>query len=79
MASISSKLGPKHKMNIATLCETETYDSIKALLKLVKANTATRAIDAVDFHQVKWLQGQHVAIELLEKEFEKIHEWSKKR
>lgn len=77
MASISSKLAPKHKQTLATIWQTEG-DSLKALFKLIKLNTAEHAINAVDFHQIKWLQGQHTAIELLEKEFEKIDEWSQK-
>jgi len=79
MASISSKLAPKHKQNLATIWESENKDSLKALFKLLKDNSAKHAIDALDFHQVKWLQGQHVAIELLEKELDKILAWSQKR
>jgi hypothetical protein len=79
MASISSKLAPKHKQNLASLWETESKEALKALFKLLKSNTAHHAINAMDFHQVKWLQGQHTAIELLEKEFEAIHSWSQKR
>lgn len=78
MASISSKLAPKHKETLATFWQSDK-DALKALFKLLKANTATHAINALDFHQVKWLQGQHTAIELLEKELEKIDEWSQKR
>jgi hypothetical protein len=79
MASISSKLAPKHKQNLATLWETESKDALKALFKLLKSNIADKSINAVDFHQVKWLQGQYTAVESLEKEFEAIHSWSQKR
>lgn len=78
MASISSKLAPKHKQALATLWQRDK-ESLKALFKLLKENTANHAINAVDYHQVKWLQGQHTMIEGLEKEFEKIDEWSQKR
>jgi hypothetical protein len=78
MASISSKLAPKHKQTLATLWETESKEALIALFKLLKGNAANHSINAVDFHQVKWLQGQHTAIESLEKEFEAIHSWSKK-
>lgn len=78
MATISSKLAPKHKQALASVWQSDK-DSFKALFKLLKANSANHAINAVDFYQVKWLQGQHTAIELLEKEFEKIDEWSQKR
>lgn len=78
MASISSKLAPKHKETLASFWQ-QDKDALIALFKLLKANSANHAINAVDFHQIKWLQGQHTAIELLEKEFEKIDEWSQKR
>lgn len=78
MASIFSKLAPKDRQVLATFYEQETYNSLKKLLKLIKDNSAQHAINAIDFHQVKWLQGQHTAIELLEKELEKIFEWSQK-
>lgn len=78
MASISSKLAPKHKQSLATFWQKDR-DSLKALFKLLKENTANKSINALDYHQVKWLQGQYTAIEMLEKEFEKIDEWSKKR
>lgn len=78
MASISSKLALKDKEALALLYEQEVYTSFKKLLKLIKSNSAEHAINALDFHQVKWLQGQHTAIELLEQEFEKIHTWSQK-
>lgn len=79
MASISSRLGPKDKQTLALFYETEAYTSLKKLLKLVKDNSAKNAINALDFHQVKWLQGQHTAIELLEAELTKIHELDQKR
>lgn len=79
MASISSKLAPKHRQNLATLWETETKESLKALFKLLRSNTADKSINALDFNQVKWLQGQYTAIELLEKELEANHSWSQKR
>lgn len=78
MASISSKLAPKHKETLASFWQ-QDRDAFMALSKLIKANIADKAINAVDFHQVKWLQGQHTALELLEKEFEKIDDWSQKR
>lgn len=79
MASIFSKLAPKHKQNLATLWETQSKESLLALLNLIKANVANHSINALDFNQVKWLQGQYTGMELLEKELEKIHEWSQKR
>lgn len=79
MASISSKLAPKHKQNLATVWETESKESLIALFKLIKANVANKSINALDFNQVKWLQGQYTGIELLEKELEAIHSWSQKR
>lgn len=78
MASISSKLAPKHKETLASFWQKDS-DALKALFKLLKENTAQKAIDAVDFHQIKWLQGQHTMIEGLEKEFEIIDDWSQKR
>lgn len=78
MASISSKLAPKHKERLATIWESDK-ESLQALFKLLTRSAADHSINAVDFHQVKWLQGQHTAIESLEKEFEAIHSWSQKR
>lgn len=79
MASISSKLAPKHKLKIATLWETETKESLKALFKLIKDNSGRQALNSPNHEHTRWLQGQHTAIELLEQEFEKIHDWSQKR
>jgi hypothetical protein len=79
MASLSSKLSPKDKVALATFYETETYGSLKRLLKLAQANCAQGALNALDFNQVKWLQGQHVGLELLEKEMDTIHKWSQQR
>ena len=78
MASISSRLSPKDKMALATFFETDAYGSLKKLFKLIKTNTADSTLNAIDMHNLKWLQGQHVAIEKLEKEMEIIHTWSKK-
>lgn len=78
MATVSSKLAPKHKQNIASMWETDTKESLKALFKLIKENTAAQAINSQAHEHTRWLAGQHVAIELLEKEFDKLQEWSQK-
>lgn len=79
MGSIVDKLSQKDRQILALFYETESYTALKKLFKLVKNNTASRTINAIDFHQVKWLQGQYTAVERLEEELDKIHKLDQKR
>lgn len=76
--SIVSRLTPKDKKALALFYETETYSSFIKLLKLVKANAATKALTAVDFYEVKQLQGQKAALDRLEEELKSNYKLDQK-
>lgn len=78
MASISSKLAPKHKQALATLYEGETYQSLLKLLELVRTNASEQALNSPNHEQTRFLAGQAYACDRLPDEFKKIAEWSKK-
>lgn len=76
--SVISRLTPKDKKALALFYETETYSSLIKLLKLVKANAASKALSAVDFSEVKQLQGQKAALDRLEEELKSNYKLNQK-
>lgn len=78
MASISSKLAPKHKQALATLYEGETYQALLKLIDLIKANASEQALNSPNHETTRWLAGQAYAMDRLPEEFKRIAEWSKK-
>lgn len=76
--SISSKLGSKDKKALAHFYETETHDSLKKLLKLVKANAANQALKSQNHETTKWLQGQAYTCDQLTEELKRNHERDQK-
>lgn len=78
MSSIVSKLTPKDKKALALFYETETYNSFIKLIKIVKANAASKALSAVDFYEVKQLQGQKAALDRLEEELRENYKQDQK-
>lgn len=77
MASISSKLAPKHKQTLASFWQKDK-DSFVALAKLIQANAAAQALNSQSHENTRHLAGQALAIDLLVQEFEKIDAWSQK-
>jgi hypothetical protein len=77
MASISSKLAPKHKQALASFWQKDK-EAFMALSKLIKDNAGRQALSSPSHEHTRWLQGQDVAMDLLVKEFEKIDDWSQK-
>jgi hypothetical protein len=71
--SIISKLTPKDRKALALFYETEVYSSLAKLLKLAKANAAEKSLEAIDWQQVKHLQGQKHALDSLEQVIKEIH------
>ncbi len=78
MSSVVSRLSPKDKRVLALFYETATYMSLKKLVKMVRANAATKCLTATDFLEVKHLQGQEHALAVLLNEIEKIHKADQK-
>lgn len=79
MSSIVSKLTATDKKALALFYETPTYSSFLKLLKLAKANAAMKCLDAIDFNQVKHLQGQKAALEAIEGALKEIYKLDQKR
>lgn len=76
--SIVSKLPPKDKRALALFYETESYNSFIKLLRLVKSNAATKALESVDFSQLKHFQGQKHALDRLEEELKSNYKITQK-
>lgn len=78
MSSIVSRLAPKDKKALALFYETDTYSSLKKLVGLVRGNAATKSLNALDFLEVKHLQGQNHGLMSLLDEIEKIYKAEQK-
>lgn len=76
--SVVSKLPPKDKKALALFYETESYGSLIKLLILVKTNAASKALESIDFNQLKHFQGQKHALDRLEDELKENYKLSQK-
>lgn len=79
MSSIVSRLSPKDKKALALFYETDTYTSLKKLISMVRGNAASRCLTAVDFLEVKHLQGQEHVLKVLLEEIGRIYKAEQKR
>lgn len=78
MRSIVGKLAPKHRQRLALLHETETQDSLEALIKLMRDNCGRHSLQAIDWDGVKYLQGQALGLKMLVELLKEIHEKEQK-
>lgn len=76
--SVVSRLAPKDRKALALFYETETYNSLKKLVGMVRANAAKKCLTATDFLEVKHLQGQEHALAVLLDELSKIYKSDQK-
>lgn len=79
MSTIVSRLASKDRKALALLYETDTYGSLKKLINMVRSNAAKKCLTAVDFSEVKQLQGQEHALAVLLDEIEKVYKADQKR
>lgn len=78
VGSIISKLSPKDKKLLSEFHGTDTHLALLHLNKLVKANAADKGLTAVDFFEVKHLQGQKAALDRQEEELNKLYKATQK-
>lgn len=71
--SVVSRLSPKDKKALADFYGTDTHTALLHLNRLVKANAAERSLKALDYLEVKHLQGQKAAIDRQEEEIHKLY------
>lgn len=81
MSTVIDTLSGKEKQLLRALYETEHYNALKSLIEATRINIATQALDAEDFGQLKFMQGQAYALKALHgkiKDFYKESEKAKK-
>lgn len=78
MTSVFDDLSPKDRQALARLYELDEYKALRNAIQLLRANAATRALDALTFEEVKHLQGQAQGLKLLHLQLKELHKKSVK-
>lgn len=63
----------KKRERLCHLVETEDYEVLKEAIELLRLNAAKWALDAQDFPEVKFLQGQAHGLKMLHQNLKELH------